>query len=577
VLGSVRAIRSTSSIKARQELPLTIVTDPNTAGRMANLDPASVAGKAPVAAQHVTLIVIGAGAAGLAAAITAAKAGIATMLIDEHPVASALMGLDVPFHFGQRMNGAVQNKARMVERIVETNPGLAEAFELGIDVQLGVYVAGAFVNGPTVHTLAKPVLALADEERSWMVSFDRLIVAAGARDLGMSFAGWEKPGVMGAQAATALLQRYRAFDGRRLVVMGSGALGLQTAMIALDNGVAVAGIVEIAEAVRGPETLRAQLTARGVPFYTGHAIKEALGKTEVEGVVTVRLDAADRPIAGSEATIACDTVVTAIGIVPNVELLDVLGCKLAFRSEQGGYRPVVDDAGRTSVPCVYAVGDCAGSFDAKILDPLMAAAEGRRAAAAVARALGAALDEPRLPEAAAAATPTEQHSHWQCWLRAEIAASGWDVHICQCEEVTRRELVELRPPRYLAWGSSQMQARSLETLAQDGPVNQDQVKRLTRAGMGPCQGRRCREQVQMLLADATKSGVADIPLASYRAPVRPLPLSVLWPHEEPQEMRDNWVGWFDIPTMFSPPWEKEVVADTAVERSRGLGEGGAKI
>ncbi len=181
-------------------------------GRRGLSDPTSVAGKAPIAAAHVPLIVVGAGAAGLAAALAAAKAGVVTMLVDEHPVASALMGLDVPYHFGQRMNAAVQNKARMVERLVETNPQLAEAFERGIDVQLGVYVAGAFVNGPTARTLPKPMIMLADDERSWMVSFDRLIVAAGARDLGLAFAGWEKPGVMGAQAALTLLQRYRAFD-----------------------------------------------------------------------------------------------------------------------------------------------------------------------------------------------------------------------------------------------------------------------------------------------------------------------------------------------------------------------------
>jgi len=549
-------------------------TDAKPARRPPHFDPASTAGKTPAAEQHVPLIVIGAGPAGLAAAITAAKAGIATMLIDEHPVASALMGLDVPFHFGQRMNGAVQNKGRMVERLVETNPGLGEAFDLGIDVQLGVYVAGAFVNGPTLHTLAKPVLALADEERSWMVSFDRLIVAAGARDLGVGFTGWEKPGVMGAQAATALMQRYRAFDGRKLVVMGSGAVALQTALAALDEGVAVAGIVEVAPTVEGPEALRAKLAERGVALHTGHAIKEAVGKTEVEGAVIVRLDAADQPIAGSETTIACDTIVMAVGIVPTVELFDVLGCRLAFRSDLGGYVPVVDGAGRTSVPSVYAVGDCAGIVDGKRLDPAIAAAEGRRAAAAVAQSLGAASVE--TATAAPAESGPERHGHWQRWLRAEIAASGWDVHICQCEEVTRRELVDLRPPRYLNWGSSQMQARNLENLAKDGPINQDQVKRLTRAGMGPCQGRRCREQVQMLLAEATKVGIADIPLASYRAPVRPLPLSVLWPHEETQEMRDNWVGWFDIPTMFSPPWETEIVADTAIERSRGLGEGGKK-
>src|ERR1700730_16027049 len=134
-----------------------MTTDPTRAGGRRHYDPASVAGTAPVAAQHVPLIVIGAGPAGLAAALTAARAGVTTMLIDEHPVASALMGLDVPFHFGQRMNGAVQDKARMIERIVETNPGLGEAFELGVDVRLGVYVAGAFANGPTVM---KGVLAI---------------------------------------------------------------------------------------------------------------------------------------------------------------------------------------------------------------------------------------------------------------------------------------------------------------------------------------------------------------------------------------------------------------------------------
>jgi hypothetical protein len=87
------------------------------------------------------------------------------MLVDEPPVGSALMGLEVPYHFGQRMDSSVQNKARMVTRIVETNPQIAEAFELGIDVQLGVYVAGAFVNGPSAHILPKPMISLADEAR----------------------------------------------------------------------------------------------------------------------------------------------------------------------------------------------------------------------------------------------------------------------------------------------------------------------------------------------------------------------------------------------------------------------------
>jgi len=163
----------------------------------------------------VPLIVVGAGPAGLAAALTAAKAGIETLIVDEHPVAGALMGLDVPFHFGGRMSAAVQQKARMVEQLVETNPGLAEAFERGIAVELGTYVWGAFARGPTVRALPRPMLGVADDERSWLVSFDRLVVAAGARDLAIGFAGWEKPGVMGAQAFLTLANAIQKSNGSR--------------------------------------------------------------------------------------------------------------------------------------------------------------------------------------------------------------------------------------------------------------------------------------------------------------------------------------------------------------------------
>jgi thioredoxin reductase len=518
----------------------------------AGLDPNSMAGADMPIERHIQLAVVGAGPAGLAAAIAAAKAGIEVLLVDENPVAQALMGLDVPLHFGGRMNPAVQNKPRMVERIVETNPGLAEAFELGIDVQLGVYAWGAFAKGPSLRSIAKPVLGLADEERSWLVSFDRLILATGARDLGMSFAGWEKPGVMGAQAALSLIERYRAFDGRRLLVLGSGALGMRVAGAALEQGLEVAGVVDVVPDPLGPDVLRPPLSKARVPFFGAHAVKQVLGKAEVEGVWLVRI-AGGKPVARSERDIACDTVVCAIGAVPNVELMDVLGCRLVFDPKRGGHVPVLDADGSTSVPCVYAVGDCAGIFDKKIGDPEMAIAEGRRAAAAAAWALGA---TPVEHEMSAAFAPTfDAFGHWRRWLDAELAAGGMEVMVCQCEEVTRRELVELKPPRYLNWGGSQLKTRDVAALAKDGPVNADQVKRLTRAGMGTCQGRRCREQIQMMLAMSAKVPPEQIPLASYRAPVRPLPLSALWPHDETQATRDNWDIWFGIPTQWTAYWE----------------------
>ncbi|HLJ21792.1 MAG TPA: NAD(P)/FAD-dependent oxidoreductase [Stellaceae bacterium] len=519
----------------------------------AGLDPKSTAGADTPIERHIPLAVVGAGPAGLAAAVAAAKAGIEVLLIDENPVAQALMGLDVPLHFGGRMNPAVQNKPRLVERLVETNPGLAEAFELGIDVQLGVYAWGAFAKGPSLRSLAKPVLGLADEERSWLVSFDRLILATGARDLGMSFAGWEKPGVMGAQAALSLMERYRAFDGRRLVILGSGALGMRVAGAALEQGLEIAGVVDVARDPLGPDVLRPPLSKARVPFFGGHVVKQVLGTAEVEGVRLVRVHEDGKPVAGSEREIACDTIVCAIGAVPNVELMDVLGCRLAFDPMRGGHVPVLDSKANTSVPAVQAVGDCAGIFDKTIADPEVAVATGREAGIVAARALGAAVDS---SDCTTMPAPTfDAFGHWRRWLDAELAAGGMEVMVCQCEEVTRRELVELKPPRYLNWGGSQLKTRDVAALAKDGPVNADQVKRLTRAGMGTCQGRRCREQIQMLLAISAKVPPEQIPVASYRAPVRPLPLSALWPHDETQATRDNWDVWFGIPTQWTAHWE----------------------
>jgi hypothetical protein len=124
--------------------------------------------------------------------------------------------------------------------------------------------------------------------------------------------------------------------------------------------------------------------------------------------------------------------------------------------------------------------------------------------------------------------------------------------VCICEEVTRGEFLGIQPPRYLGCTSNKMAARDGKTLLEDGPLNPDQIKRLTRAGMGPCQGRRCREQIALLLAIDSGTGVENIPLASYRAPVRPLPLHLLADRAETDSMRHGWDVWFGIRTQWIP-------------------------
>lgn len=527
----------------------------------APVDPRSVAGKTPAPERHVPLVVVGAGPAGVAAATAAAEAGARVLLLDEHPLDPELMAMDVPLYFGQRMSPAVRDRGVMLERVVRSNPGLEAAVEAGVEVELGISVWGAFQPGPTLRELGGARLGVADQSRSWIIGYDRLVVAAGARDLGLAFRGWEKAGTMGAAGALALLTRYQAYAARRMVVLGSGPLGLTVATLARARGIEVPAIVEVGPTPRGDVATRDALERQGVRFYPGHVIAQALGsRDELEGVRLAALDAELRPIAGRELDVTCDTVCLAIGLVPQVELLQVLGCRLGFRSERGGFIPELDALQRTSLPEVFAAGDVTGVDERAVLSPDRARADGRRAGLAAAASLGA-IDPARADalRREARVSPLEPgprvHDYWRQWLRATLAAGdGWDILACQCEEVARGELVGVQPPRYLGPASGPMRARSLGSLAQDGPLNPDQVKRLTRAGMGPCQGRRCREQVALLLAEAGDVPVDTIPLASYRPPVRPLPLSVLWPHDEPAAMREHWVSWFGIPTQFAPHW-----------------------
>ena len=540
---------------------------------MRETDPRSIAGKMPAPERHVPLVVVGAGVAGIAAAIEAVRAGVEVVLIDEHPVDNDMMAMDVPLCFGQRMDGSVRNRALMLERVVETNPELASAHEAGVEVQLGTYVWGAFVNGPAVQELPAPMLGLADDRRSWLLGYDRLIVAAGARDVLLGFPGWERAGTLGAGGAAALLTRYRALAARRLVVLGSGALGLHTASLALEHGVEVAGVVEVDARVRGDEATAKALAGRGVPFFTAHTIRAARGRTgEIECVELVAVNGDGTPIAGSEREIACDAVCWAIGLVPSIELLHLIGARMRFVSSLGGWVPEVDSRMRTSVPTVFAAGDCAGFHEGLLAVPELARAQGRIAGLAAAESLGAihrVEAETRCGAAAALPpAPAEVHSHGRAWLESLIAAGGWEVNVCQCEEVTRRDLVETKPPRYLGWASPQMSARSVTTLLRDGPLNQDQIKRLTRAGMGPCQSRRCREQVGLLLAQASGTTLDRIPLPSFRPPIRPLPLNVLWPADEPAAMREEWVSWFGIPTQFSPHWTAGMASDEPTAHAR---------
>ena len=484
-------------------------------------DPSALDGKLAPPEEHAQVLVIGAGPAGATAAIEAARLVASVVLIDENPLDPQLFGLDVPLLYGGRMSGAVQR--RPIEQLLAANPALEEAAELGVDVRLGVTAWGLYVNGPALRALPAPMVGLADETRSWMCGFDRLILATGARDVALAFPGWDQPGVVGANGLHALLQRYDAFTGRRIVVLGSGELGVSTALTAKGRGLEVAALVEV---LASPQASTAGLAAAGVPVLTGHVPKRAeSGRDGVE-----RLVLADSR--GAEIAIDCDTVCLAVGVAPAIELLNAAGGRLVPDGRRGGHAPVLE-GWATSLPGVFCAGDVGGLAGSEA----EAAEQGRQAAR---QALGAGAEGGPI-------SSVDAWAYQAAWFAALTRDADPSLIVCQCEAVTRGDLLDAREPRYLGERSAPAIARDLRSLAADGPLNQDQIKRLTRAGMGPCQGRRCREQVALTLAQASGVAPGDIPLALHRAPVRPLPLKVMADWNETAEMTAGWEIWFAIP------------------------------
>jgi thioredoxin reductase len=509
-------------------------------------DPKSVAGKRLPVEQTTQLLVIGAGPAGVAAAAEAARLGVKVVLADENPVSASVMGDEIPLHFGQRFSAAARNRTAMLEAFIARDPAIAALFDAGVDVRLGTAVWGLYANGPSVGWLPGPVAGLQDGERCLMLGCDRVIVAAGRRDMGLAFPGWELPGVLGVTAAQRLLERFDALDVRRAVVLGTSAEALAAARSLRRAGIEIAALVEVAGAPVGPASLLAELG--DVPLLCGHAVRRVAAGPE--GVEAVLLTDAG----GQERRIACDAVLLGVGTVPVIELLDALGCRTTWQPERGGHVLVLDAAQRTSMPGIYAVGDCAGIWPAKTLDPGIARAEGRRAAAAVATSLGLPVAPPLDPPPPEA-PGYDPDAYRLAWVRACVVEATGEPFVCQCEEVTAREILELRPPRYLGWPDDRRNTRTLRQLLGEAPPSPDQVKRLTRAGMGVCQGRRCREQVAALLALGAGVGLRDIPLASHRAPVRPIPLSVAAATDEPAEMTEHWDTWFGMPPQYVPYWD----------------------
>ncbi|MFI0976515.1 NAD(P)/FAD-dependent oxidoreductase [Streptomyces sp. NPDC021093] len=423
---------------------------------------------------------VGAGPAGLAAAVTAAGLGLRVVLVDS----AARAGGQFYRHPAPGL------RARRPEALHHSWSAYARRA-----AELATHLAAGRVR----HLAEHQVWAVTGEEGAWAVQVvrgpdgaggrdtvhaARLLLATGSYERQLPFPGWTLPGVVGAGGAQAMLKAGLVLPGRRIVVAGSGPLLLAVAGSLAAAGATVPVVVEAsgyAGYARRPGALAANpgklaegavhaaaLLRHGVRVRTRSAVTEVHGTDRVEAVTVARLDRDWKPVPGTGTRIPCDALAVGHGLVPQVELATGIGCATR-RTPDGTHALAVDDRQRTTVPGVWSAGETGGVGGAELalVEGELSALDmvGRRDGKRAAR-------RDRLRRFAdAMAAAHAPGPGWADWLHS-------DTDVCRCEEVTAGQVRE---------AVSDLGARDVRT-----------VKLLTRAGMGWCQGRMCGPAVARL-------------------------------------------------------------------------------
>lgn len=384
------------------------------------------------------IVVVGAGPAGIAAAVRAAEAGRRVALIDDNPEAGGQIW---------RRGGHVPREAR---------------------AWMTRLAASGVVRLSATRVFDAPAAGVLWAERDGNrreLMYDKAILTTGARELFLPFPGWTLPGVFGAGGLDALARGGYPVRGRRVVVAGTGPLLLAVGAHLAKHGAKIAAICDQASlaqlarfAVRvlGQPGKLAQgalyrWVARGAPFHAGCWVAEAHGANQVERV-TLRK--------GSRTwSVACDAVACGFHLVPNTELARLMGCRTHERFV------TVDERMQTSVPNIFCAGEPTGIGGVEL-----ALLEGQIAGLA---ATGRVDDARALAPRRRGMLRFVEALRDACALDPELRklASGTTL-VCRCEDVTHAAM-------------------------KDHPSWRD-AKLHTRCGMGPCQGRVCGSAAEFL-------------------------------------------------------------------------------
>ncbi len=294
--------------------------------------------------QHVEILIIGAGPAGLAAAIAAREAGIESILVlerENEPGGILRQCIHNGFglhRFHEELTGPEYAK-RDIDRVRELN----------ISVCCGTTVLS--VSGDRVVTCVSAELGFR------RILAEAVILAMGCRERprgALCTPGTRCAGIYTAGTAQRFVNLEGWMPGRKVVILGSGDIGLIMARRMTLQGAKVLACVEIMPYSSGLNRNIVQcLEDYGIPLYLSHTITEIHGKERLSGVTAARVDENRKPVPGSEIRFDCDTLLLSCGLIPENELSRGAGVELSSLTSG----PVVDETLETSVPGIFACGN----------------------------------------------------------------------------------------------------------------------------------------------------------------------------------------------------------------------------
>ncbi len=430
------------------------------------------------------VVVVGAGPAGLMAAIEARRRGAEVVLIDEATRPGGQILRQAP----ERLAVEPIATATELER-KNIVLGAFEAIRPDIDYRAET-AAYALFPGPELH--------IAGADRSRILKPDAVVLATGVSERALPFPGWTLPGVLNVGGVQALLKGQGVLPPEPIAIVGAGPLPLVVAAQLVEAGAEVA-VVALAEPFRrmlrhplglwagrrlvkqGIRQIRALARAR-VPVLQGWLPLRAEGEARVEALVLAPTGGDGAAEARRARRLPVGSVALNHGFTANAELALMLGAPSRFDLAGGGWIPETDAFGQGGIEGLFLAGDVAGLRGARIAET-----EGRIVGAAAAEASLDAAARIRLSRELAADFRTRraqlrfQHAVRETLL---LAPAAWSLAepetiICRCENVTRGRL---------------------QTAFEAGHDSLDAIKRNTRAGMGWCGGRGCLASIAAMAA-----------------------------------------------------------------------------